>query len=50
MQRGQEVTRKTMDAENSLHNQARGKEGEYRVMAVNKAGEGQPSNIVLAVL
>jgi hypothetical protein len=31
-------------------NQERCKEWEYRVIAVNKAGEGQPSNTVMAVL
>jgi len=49
-----------MDTEATLHNQARGKEWEYRaclcvsarrqVIAVNKAGEGEPSNTVMAVL
>ena len=31
-------------------NQERGKEWEYRVIAVNKAGEGELSNTVMAVL
>lgn len=31
-------------------NQERGKEWEYHVIAVNKAGEGQPTNTVMAVL
>ena len=34
----------------TLHNQERGKEWEYRVIAVNRAGEGIPSNTVMAVL
>ena len=33
-----------MMREITLTNQGRGKEWEYRVLAVNKAGEGQPSN------
>ena len=38
------------ETEVSLTDQARGKEYEYRVIAANKAGEGEPSNTVLAVL
>ncbi|MCH9035141.1 MAG: fibronectin type III domain-containing protein [Planctomycetes bacterium] len=37
-------------SEITLSNQERGKEWEYRVIAVNKAGEGTPSNTVMAVL
>ena len=39
-----------MDTEATLHNQARGKEWEYCVIAVNKASEGDPINTVMAVL
>jgi len=39
-----------IDSEITLTNQERGKEWEYRVLAVNKAGEGEPSNTVMAVL
>ena len=39
-----------MESESTLHNQERGKEWEYRVIAVNKTGEGMPSNTVMAVL
>ncbi|MGV8041068.1 MAG: fibronectin type III domain-containing protein [Thermoanaerobaculaceae bacterium] len=39
-----------IESEITLTNQERGKEFEYRVMAVNKAGEGEPSNTVMAVL
>jgi hypothetical protein len=39
-----------VESEITLTNQTRGKEFEYRVMAVNKAGEGEPSNTVMAVL
>lgn len=34
----------------TLHNQERGKEWEYRVIAVNKAGRSLPSNTVMVML
>ena len=37
-------------SEATLVEQPRGKELEYRIIAVNKAGEGEPSNIVAVVL
>jgi len=40
----------TIETVITLSNQERGKEWEYRVIAVNKAGEAQPSNTVMAVL
>ena len=39
-----------MESEATLNNQERGKDWEYRVIAVNKAGEGTPSNTVAAVV
>jgi len=39
-----------IESEISVSSQQRGKEWEYRVIAVNKAGEGQPSNTVMAIL
>ncbi|MDU9047606.1 MAG: fibronectin type III domain-containing protein [Candidatus Electrothrix sp. Rat3] len=39
-----------LETEITLNNQKRGKEHEYRVIAVNKAGESDPSNTVAAVL
>lgn len=39
-----------MDTEVTLSNQPRGARLEFRVVAVNKAGEGEPSNGVLATL
>ncbi|MFW6286763.1 MAG: fibronectin type III domain-containing protein [Candidatus Sumerlaeota bacterium] len=39
-----------IESEITLTNQERGKEWEYRVLAVNKAGEGLPSNTVMVVL
>jgi hypothetical protein len=40
----------SMETEITLNDQERGKEFEYRVIATNKAGEGTPSNTVMAVL
>lgn len=39
-----------IDSEITLNHQEKGVEFEYHVIAVNKAGEGPPSNIVRAVL
>jgi hypothetical protein len=39
-----------LETETTLNNQKRGKELEYRVIAANKAGEGEASNAVMAVL
>ena len=39
-----------LETNTTLTGQERGKEWEYRVFAVNKAGEGAPSNSVMAVL
>lgn len=39
-----------MESEITLNGQAHGKEWEYRVIPVNKVGEGEPSNTVMAVL
>ena len=39
-----------VESEITLTNEERGKDWEYRVVAVNKVGEGEPSNTVMAVL
>ena len=39
-----------IESEITVSGQKRRRECEYRVIAVNKAGEGQPSNTVMAVL
>lgn len=39
-----------LETETTLNNQEHGREWEYRVIAVNKAGESDPSNTVSAVL
>lgn len=40
----------SVDTEVTLNDQKHGKEWEYRVIAVNKAGDGEPGNTVTAVL
>ena len=39
-----------IDSEITLIDQTRAKEFEYRVIAINKAGQGQPSDRVMVVL
>ena len=39
-----------MDSEITLADQPRGKDLEYRVLAINKAGDGEASNTVFVVL
>jgi hypothetical protein len=39
-----------IETESTLVDQPKGKELEYRVIAINKSGEGQPSNTVMVVL
>jgi hypothetical protein len=41
----QRITR--FESEITLTNQEQGKEWEYRILAVNKASEGKPSNTVM---
>ena len=39
-----------LDSEATLVDQPRGKDLEYRAVAINKAGDGEPSNTVTAVV
>ena len=39
-----------LESETTLNNQERGREWEYRIIAANKAGEGEPGNTVTVVL
>ena len=39
-----------IETESTLLDQPKGKELEYRIIAINKSGEGSPSNTVMAVL
>ena len=38
-----------IDSEATLVEQPRGKELEYRIVAINKSGDGEPSNTVMVV-
>jgi len=44
------ITKQAADEEATLVEQPTGKELEYRIIAVNKAGDGEPSNTAMAVL
>jgi len=44
------LTKNSHETEITVTNQTRGIEYEYRVIANNKAGDGPPSNAVMAVL
>jgi len=39
-----------LECEATLNNQERGKDWEYRIIAVNKTGEGAPRNTAAAVV
>ncbi|MFZ0033477.1 MAG: hypothetical protein WAK60_00635 [Sedimentisphaerales bacterium] len=39
-----------IETESTLVDQPKGKELEYRVLAINKSGDGSPSNTIMAVL
>jgi len=39
-----------IETESTLVDQPKGKELEYRVIAINKSGKGSPSNTVMVVL
>jgi hypothetical protein len=44
------VILKSKYSESDLMNQPRGRQLEYRIIAINKAGEGEPSNTEMVVL
>ena len=48
--RGWQDVATAIETESTLVEQPKGAELEYRVLAINKSGEGSPSNTVMVVL